>query len=400
MQRSAMLKIVLAVLVLAVLAGGGLYLYRSGRGPKDTYLTAPVTRGSLATTVTSTGTLNPVVTVQVGTPVSGTVKAIYVDYNSPVTKDQPIAQIDPATFKAQVAQTYGNYLAAQANLEKAKVTLADAERTYKRYKNLVSDGSVSVSDYDTAATTWKSSQAAVEAAAGSVEQAKGAYEQAKTNLEYSTIRSPVDGTVISRNVDVGQTVAASFQTPTMFLIAQDLTKMEIDTSVDEADIGRIKEGGVANFTVDSYPEARFQGQVVQVRNAPVTVQNVVTYVVVVSVDNHDLRLKPGMTANVTFVTEHKDDVLKIPAAALRFKPRGAESQGARPEGGKSVADGKRVYVLQDGRAVPVNVATGIGNDAEVEITKGLTEGQQVVVEQTGGKKQSSAPTGGGMGPRF
>lgn len=401
---------VLAVLALA-LAGGAYYYLRNGRQAEG-YRTAKATRGDITATVTSSGNITPVVTVNVGAAVSGTIKELYVDFNSPVKKDQVIAQIDPATFRAQVEQSHGNYLAAQANMEKAKVTLADAQRTMKRYQDLVRDGSVSVSDFDTYATAAASAKAALGAAQGSVAQAKGSYDQARTNLDYATIRSPVDGIVISRAVDVGQTVAASFQTPTLFTIAQDLTKMQIYATVDESDIGKVKEGGNATFTVDAYPEARFVGTVTQVRNAATTVQNVVTYTVVVGVDNSDLRLKPGMTANVTFVTSRKDDALKIPTAALRFRPKnpeGAEAgKGAGKDSGKDggkgkAAGGKRIYILKDGAPAPVAVTLGIGNDKETEVTGGdLPPDAEIIIEALSakGKGNSGGPGAAPAGPRF
>ncbi|EPR36355.1 efflux transporter, RND family, MFP subunit [Desulfovibrio sp. X2] len=395
-----MRKWLVSAVVLAVLAAGGLLAYRSLYGqtnPAAQYVTAPVTRGDIASTVTSTGTLNPVTTVQVGTPVSGIVKALYVDYNSPVRTGQPIAQIDPAIFKALVEQAHGNYLAALANVDKAKAGLEDAERTLKRYKALVGPGLIAQSDYDTAQTARDTAAAALSAARAAVVQTRGAFQQAETNLAYSTIRSPVDGIVVSRDVDVGQTVAASLQSPTLFLIAQDLTKMEVDASVDEADIGSIREGGTATFTVDAYPDDRFHGKVLQVRNSPVTVQNVVTYVVVIGVDNTDLRLKPGMTANVTFETARKEGVLKIPAAALRFRPLDAGDRSGRR------ASGRSVYVLApDGRLTAVPVATGIFGDSEVEVTGGkLSDGQKVVVEQTGPRKPGgTGASGGGHGSPF
>jgi len=396
---------VAAALVLAV-AGGAYFYYRNGK-QAESYRTAKPTRGEIVATVTSSGNITPVVTVNVGAPVSGTIKELFVDFNSLVKKGQVIAQIDPATFRAQVEQSRGNYLAAQANAEKAKVTLADATRTMKRYESLVRDGSVSQSDFDTAATAAASAQAALGAAQGSVAQARGSYDQARTNLDYATIRSPVDGIVISRAVDVGQTVAASFQTPTLFTIAQDLTKMQIYATVDESDIGKVREGGKATFTVDAYPEASFAGIMTQVRNAATTVQNVVTYTVVVGVDNPDLRLKPGMTANVTFESARKNDALKIPTAALRFRPKTTDAPGSAKGAAKGPAKGaggKRIYILKDGRPAPVSVTLGIGNDKETEVTGGeLPADAEVIIEAQAatGKNGAAKNTGAQqMGPRF
>src|SRR5512142_180694 len=262
------------VLAVVILVAGGIAFYAFGKKqPEATFKTAKVERGSIVSSVSATGNLAAVVTVQVGTQVSGTIQRLFVDFNSPVKKGQMIAQIDPALFSAQVEQTRGNFLNAQASLQKAKADLTDAKRNLERNRQLLKDGIVAQSDYDTADNRYEQAVATVKAAEGSVAQTRGSYSQAQTNLKYATIKSPVDGIVVSRNVDVGQTVAASFQTPTLFTIAQDLTKMEIDTSVDEADISRIKVGQPVSFTVDAYPEQRFTGKVAQIRNAPVITQN-------------------------------------------------------------------------------------------------------------------------------
>ncbi len=392
-------RLAMLACVLLLAAGGGWYFLRGSKN-EISYSTAKAERGSLSATVTSSGTINPVVTVTVGTPVSGIIKELFADYNSQVKKGQVIAQIDPATYRALVEQSRGSYLNAQANLDKAKVTLADAERTLKRYQNLVKDGSVAVSDYDTYATAAASARAAVGAAAGSVAQAKGAYDQAQTNLNYTTITSPVDGIVISRVVEVGQTVTASMSTPTLFTIAQDLTKMQISATVDESDIGKVHEGGNATFTVDAYPETHFSGTVTQVRNAATTVSNVVTYSVIVAVDNSELKLKPGMTANVTFVAATRENVLKISTACLRFRPKTAD--GKNIEAGRLETGKKRIYVLVGGKPQPVVITTGIGNDKETEVSSGdLAEGAEVILEaQTGtaAKATSTNPLGTSRGP--
>jgi HlyD family secretion protein len=394
-------------LLLLALAGVGAYLL-FGRPEPVSYKTAKVQRGAIVSTVSATGNLAAVINVQVGTQVSGTIRKIYVDYNSPVQKNQPIAQIDPAIFEAQVEQSLGSYQAAVANVQKAKVTLEDAKRTLARDRQLIAKDFIPRSELDTAQTAHDGAVAALKAAEAAVVQTRGALSQAQTNLAYSTIRSPVDGTVVSRNVDVGQTVAASFQTPTLFNIAQDLTRMEIDTSVDEADISRIAEGQNAAFTVDSYPETRFEGKVTQVRNSPVVNQNVVTYVVVIGVDNRELKLKPGMTANVTLEVARRDGVLKLPTAALRFKPKTpgappAATPGPPPAKSKAPLT-RRVYVLgADAKPRAVPVQTGIGDDSHVELLQGeVKEGDLVILEQAGAaKKPVTAPPGGGMrGPRL
>jgi len=403
-----MKKIVIVALILVITAVGGYFVF-ARREPAVTFKTAKIERGDIVSAVSATGNLAAVVTVQVGTQVSGTIQKLFVDYNSPVKRGQVIAQIDPSLFSAQLEQTRGNYLNAQATLQKAKADLADARRTLERNRQLLKDGVVSQSDFDAADNRYQMALATVKAAEGSVAQTRGSFSQSETNLRYATIRSPVDGIVVSRNVDVGQTVAASFQTPTLFTIAQDLTRMEIDTSVDEADISRVKVGQPVSFTVDAYPESRFAGTVRQVRNAPVVTQNVVTYVVVIDVDNRDMKLKPGMTANVSIETARKDNVLKVPSAALRFRPKkGADEketkgqQTGQEQRRKKKEGGQQVYTLNpENKPVPVPVKTGIGNDGQVELISGnLKENDEVIVEQISQQQKKSGGMGGPMGPRF
>jgi len=400
-----MKKIIVAAVVAVVALAAGIYFY-SKKEPESVYKTAKVERGAMVSTVSATGNVAAVVTVQVGTQVSGTIQKLFVDFNSSVKKGQVIAQIDPALFNAQVEQTHGNYLTAQANLLRVTADLADAKRNLERNRQLVKDGIIAQSEFETAETRYEQAVAAVKGAEGSVIQTRGSYSQAQTNQKYSTIRSPVDGIVVSRNVDVGQTVAASFQTPTLFTIAQDLTKMQIDTSVDEADISRVKVGQPVTFTVDSYPENRFAGQVTQIRNAPIITQNVVTYVVVVGVDNRDMKLKPGMTANIAIETAHKDDVLKIPSAALRFKPKVAKEAKVKPAGTEQRRTkkeaGQLVHILGQGnKPAPVPVKTGINSDGQVEVVEGnLKENDEVIVEQVLPKQKEGAGTRNPMGPRF
>jgi HlyD family secretion protein len=430
----------LVVLFLSSLCLGGYFYFK--QTPKPQFKTLKVERGSIVSTVSATGTLNAVVTVQVGTQVSGTISKLYVDFNSQVKKGQAIAQIDPALFTSAVEQSRGNALNAEANLGKARVTLADTKRTYDRDKVLLEQGIIAQSDLDAAQTAYDSALTGIKAAEATLIQTRGALNQAQTNLHYATIRSPVDGIVVSRNVDVGQTVAASFQTPTLFTIAQDLTKMEIDTSVDESDISRLKVGQPTSFTVDAYPEQQFSGKVIQIRNAPIVTQNVVTYVAVIAVDNSDLKLKPGMTANVSVQIQKKDDVLKIPSAALRFKPKAgkddkgtkeekgaADEKGAQGEkgtkdqkgagtpvpggeqkgagrmagatGGAKKGPSQRVYLQKgEGKPVAVRVSTGVTDGSFVELTGGeLKENDEVIVEQVVPGKKSGA-LGSPMGPRF
>jgi len=380
-----MKKIVIISGILIVIAIAGFILFR-GNGNEPKFRTDKIIRGDIEMAVTATGTVNPVTTVLVGTQVSGTIKKLYVDFNSPVKKGQLIARIDPALFEAQVNQAKANLLSAKANLEKAKATLVDAKRTMDRNKELFSKNLVARSDLDTAETNYETADASVIAAKSQVAQTEAALNLAGTNLRYTKIVSPVDGIVVSRNVDVGQTVAASFQTPTLFSIAQDLTKMQIDTSVDEADIGKIKVGQDVEFTVDAYPDITFKGRVWQIRNAPITVQNVVTYDVVINVDNPELKLKPGMTANVSIIVSIKKDVLKIPNAALRFKPAEKGKTAVQPKG-------SGVWILEQGKLkrLPISIGISDGNYTEL-VSGGIKEGQELIVESLT-KSKTQTPSG-------
>ena len=405
-------KILVSVVLAVVLALGGFYLLKN-RGNGVQFKTARVSRGDLRATVTATGTVSAVTTVLVGTQVSGTVKQLLVDYNSPVKKGQLLAQIDPALPEAKVAQSKANLQAAAANVEKAEAALLDADRTLERNRTLFAKNFIARSDLDTADTNRLSAMALLNVAKAQVEQQKAALNQDETNLNYTRILSPVDGTVISRNVDIGQTVAASFQTPTLFSIAQDLTRMQIDTNVDEADIGKIRVGQSVQFTVDAYPDGIFPGRVSEIRNAPTTVQNVVTYDVVVKVANPELKLKPGMTANVSIITAVEKGVIKVPNAALRFKwqPAGAVpergSTGAagatgagRPQVVRAEAGAKTqgVWIL-DGkkpRRAPLTLGISDGNETAV-LSEELKEGDAVIIEATGQAKTSVSPPAGGPG---
>ncbi len=385
-----MKKILIGIsFVILIVITAFVFLRNKGNGIK--YGTEKVTKGDIVTTVTATGTVNAVTTVLVGTQVSGTIKNIYVDFNSPVKKGLLIAMIDPATFEAQVEQAKANLLSAKANLEKAEAALVDAKRTRDRNKELFSRNLIARSDLDTAETNYETSKAQMSAAKSQVAQTEAALKNAQTNLGYTRILSPVDGVVISRNVDVGQTVAASFQTPTLFTIAQDLTKMQIDTNVDEADIGNIMVGQDVEFTVDAYPDTTFKGRVWQVRNAPITIQNVVTYDVVIKVDNTELKLKPGMTANVSIIVATKKDVLKIPNAALRFRP--TEKVAALPE-----KKGPGVWIIENNKPKRIKVVTGISDGNYTELVSGeIKERQEVIVESF---VKSKGQPSSGHGPRF
>ena len=390
MNNARMRTILLAAAVLAVLGPAAC------KGGKPKYVTEKITRGDITTTITATGTVNPVTSVNVGTQVSGRIQALYADFNSPVKKGQLIAAIDPSLFQAQVDQARANLSNAKANLEKAKATEFDAKRTWDRYKNLFERNLTARSQMDAAETAYLTDHASTVSAQTLVDQTSAALRLAETNLFYTKIFSPVDGVVISRSVDIGQTVAASFQTPTLFVIAADLTKMQIDTTVDEADISAVKAGEDAEFTVDAYPEETFRGVVEQVRNAATTVQNVVTYDVVVKVDNGSLKLKPGMTADVSIITSVVKGVLRVPNAALWFRPpsaagaRQAPAAGARPA---TAERGPAVWVLRNGQPARVAVKIGLSDGTSTELLAGdLKEGEEVIIEALA--KPSSRPSGG------
>ncbi|KAF0144548.1 MAG: HlyD family secretion protein [Nitrospirae bacterium] len=392
-----MKKILLGILIVIILGVAAFIFFRN----KDSglkYRTEKITKGDIETNVTATGAVNAVTTVLVGTQVSGTIKNIYVDFNSPVKKGQLIALIDPSIFETQVEQARANLFSAKANLEKAEASLVDAKRTFERNKQLYSKDLIARSDVDTAETNNETAKAQVSAAKAQVAQTGAALKNSQANLGYTRILSPVDGVVISRNVDVGQTVAASFQTPTLFTIAQDLTKMQINTNVGEADIGSMKVGLDVEFTVDAYPDITFKGRVWQVRNAPITIQNVVTYDVVIKMDNPELKLKPGMTANVSVIVSIKKDVLKIPNAALRFKPS-EKGTGAPAKGmGGPEKKGAGVWILENNKPKRIKVVAGISDGNHTELVAGdIKEGQEVIVESL---IKSKGQTSNNRSPRF
>jgi HlyD family secretion protein len=312
------------IVVLAVLVGAAAFLWikkpwSSGDTPV-TFQTVTVSKGNIAAQVTANGTLSARTTVQVGAQVSGRVVELHADFNDKVKKGQVIAKLDESLLKAQIDQTQAAYLLAVANEQKAQVALVDAERQYKRQQTLGDQALVAGATVETYQTTRDSAKAALAASKAQVAQAQANLAQAKTNLGYATIYSPIDGVVLTRSYDIGQTVQSSFSAPTLFTIAADLSFMQIDTSVSESDVGALKEGMKANFTVDAFPGKTFEGTVRQVRNSPTTTQGVVTYDAVIDVSNEDHALRPGMTANVTFVLDQVANVIKIPNAALRFKP--------------------------------------------------------------------------------
>jgi len=403
-------------LFLVGLLGVGAWSF--GNGAKESpYITGRVQRGDIIQVVSATGTLQAGVTVQVGSQVSGTIAKLHTDFNSQVKKGQVIAELDQAKFKARVDEEKASLLAAQANMAKTKVTLEDTRRNLARATELRNRDLISQSELDAAQTAFEAAAAQFEVAKAQVAQAQAALNQAAVDLGNTIIRSPVDGIVISRNVDVGQTVAASLQAPTLFTIANDLSKMEVHANVDEADIGNVWEGQEVTFTVDAYPTRRFTGKVSQVRNAPTTVQNVVTYNAVVGIDNRELLLKPGMTANVEFLVSRKSDVLRIPNVAIRFKPPsekqdaqellrqanrsgggGRGSRGRAASGRPRSGDGKdgrwvRIYVLKDLQPQPVRVRLGITDGSYTEVIEGEIEGGQQIILAMSDSAESNRRSG-------
>ncbi len=441
----------LAGCVLAISMAIAAFLY-SHNSHAPEYTTVRVDRGDIDSTVTTTGNLNAVITVQVGSQVSGNIIALYADFNTKVKKGQLVAEIDPAPFKAAVDQATATLNAAKAAVVTAQATLAKSQSDLAsaqaniasqkanlvktqsavglarvendRRKTLVKTGVMSQEDGDTAQATYDQAVAGVDAAQAGIDAAQASAEsaqkgvevarnqlaqanavvaqdqailaQARLNLDHTRILAPVDGTVESRNMDVGQTVAASFQAPVIFLIAQDLTKMQVDTNVDEADVGPIRLHQPASFTVDAYPRQIFHGRVSQIRQAPINVQNVITYDVVIEVSNPDLKLFPGMTANATIYTGHVSNALRIPKAALRFHPRAVPKQ---PPAQALMA--QTVYVLdQHGQPQAVSVKTGISDANQVEITGGnLAQGQEVIAGTVTKPGASGSQSQGSTGAR-
>ncbi|MEN2986370.1 MAG: efflux RND transporter periplasmic adaptor subunit [Thermodesulfovibrionaceae bacterium] len=369
--------IALGLLLFSVL--GYFTLFHSSKKAK--FKTVKVQRGDITQIVTATGNVNPVTTIIVGTRVSGTIVALYADYNSQVKKGQLIAQIDPTPFENELRQAEADLYNAKANLFKAEINLRDSERNLKRKQELYNRELIARSELDDAEVAYNTAKAQYEIALAQLKKAEAGVRQAQTNLGYTKIISPVNGVVIAKNVEVGQTVAASFQTPTLFTIAPDLTKMQIDTNVNEADISKIKVGMEATFTVDAYPDKKFKGTVTQIRLSPTITQNVVTYNVIISVDNSHLLLKPGMTANVTFVVDTRKNVLKIPNASLRFK---------MPDSAPTKQLG--VWTIKGGKPVRVSIKTGISDEEWTEIVEGqIKEGDEVIVD-TIKKDKAHTPT--------
>lgn len=389
------------IVVAATLLSGALVVCGpsgDGDGAASRWETAPVTTGPIAARVSATGTLSPLVEVQVGSQVSGRIQELHADFNAPVTKGQVIARIDPRLFETEVARARANVVAAEAAVTRAEADALDARLKHERAAGLFGRGMGSRADAETTQAGRQAAQAAVASALASLAQARAALEQAETNLGYTTIYSPIDGVVISRDVDIGQTVAASLQTPTLFTIAEDLRKMEVHTHVAEADVGRLAPGMAVEFGVDAYPTERFRGTVKEVRYSPETIQNVVTYDAVVSVENPGLKLRPGMTAEVVFVVERRDGVLLVPSAALRFvpPPETLAAVAPPPEEPDDSGQTRVVWVLGERDVLrPVRIRVGITDGRMAEVAGGsLAAGERVVLGQAGADAGDRRPTFG------
>lgn len=439
------MKRLLTALVLTLVLSGlgvGAYFFFAGRKAEPiTYKTQPSEKRRIVSNVTASGTLSARVTVQVGSQASGRIAELTVDFNSQVKKGQLLARIDPQIFQAAVAQANANFLSAKAQLARSEVQAKDAERQYARVKTLQEQSLASRAELETSETTAAVARAQIDVSKATFEQALAALNQAQVNLSFTKIYSPIDGVVISRSVDVGQTVAASLSAPVLFTIAEDLRKMQIDTHVAESDIGRLEPGMRASFTVDAFPSRRFFGLISSIRNAPQTAQNVVTYDTMIDVDNADLKLRPGMTANVTVTYAEKDGVLAVPNSALRFRLPGdvtvarsserpkssapglpfgsasaepaAVASGPAPEGsakspapegsarrrrsngdrGPAADVSRKIYVLEGGQVRSVEIKAGLSDGTFTEVLDGdLKEGDLIITDTVvSGAKSSSAP---------
>jgi HlyD family secretion protein len=413
-------KALFTVIALLLIGGAGFAYWRMVTNTAEVpFVTVAVQRGNITQVVSSTGTLQAGVTVQVGSQVSGTIDKLFANFNSKVKAGQVVAQLNQDKFKAAVDQARANMIAAQSSLAKAKVSVEDARRTLERTRELRKRELTAQSELDASQTAYDAAVAQLEVNKAQVAQAQAAVNQVMVDLNNTVIRSPVDGMVISRNVDVGQTVAASLQAPTLFTIANDLSKMEVHTSVDEADVGNVWEGQEVTFTVDAFPARRFRGKVYQVRNAPINVQGVVTYNAVARIDNKELLLKPGMTANVQFLVSRQEDVLTIPNMAMRFKPpdqkdeaedllrqersrkaapvgtrRTSRAAGAGGGGGGARANRRvTVYVLKDNKAQAVEVQLGITDGSRSEVRSGELKENDPLIIGTSSAAATAAQSG-------
>ncbi len=394
------------IVALLVVAGGvsGVLIWRKSAQKKDVpqYTTEEVKRGDLSATVTATGTLSGVDTVEVGAQVTGTIQAIHADFNDQVKKGQLLLEIDPEQLEASRNQARAKLISAQAAYASAKATAANDKAIAARQHSLAKQGLISDQDLQAADAAAAVSAAKVKSSAADIALAKAALDQAESNLDKAQIKSPIDGIVLSRAVQVGQTVTSGFQTPVLFTLAKSLTEMQLSIAIDEADIGRVTQGQEASFTVDAFPNRKFPAKLTQLRNVPTTVDNVVTYEAILTVDNKDNLLRPGMTATATIVTVHRSDAILVPNAALRFKPpstgggmhgpmRMFAGRSPKPAGSAAAKPKKpedknapHAYILSGGRPHRVTVKAGVTDGQVTEVLSGLKPGQKVIVDMTGG----------------
>jgi HlyD family secretion protein len=392
-----MKRLLWSILLVTLAAASGLYFWDgNARAVAPELNLATVTRGSVVAKVSATGTLDPVDTVQVGTQVSGTIATLGADFNDQVRQGQTIATLDQAVFTSQVTQAEATVIRLRAELERAKVQLEDARVKLNRAEQLAGRQLIAAQEVDTARSDAKVAEVSVAAAQAQLDQAQAALEQARVNLSHTVIVSPVSGIVLSRNVEVGQTVAAGLQAPTLFVIARNLDTLQLNARVDESDVGRVKPGQPVTFTIDAYPGQTFTGKVRQVRLQPTVTNNVVSYTTVIDVPNPDQQLKPGMTATLDIEVARADDVLQVPAAALRFRPTEAvltsTGSGPRANAGRTDGRGGRVWLRTATGLSPVSVQVGLSDNVTVAVNgEGLEEGAQVV---TGLAAPNSAPASG------
>ncbi len=377
--------IILAVLIVFLLFLIGKKLVKTEAG----YVTAPLKLGTITKVIEASGTINPVQTATVGSQVSGKIVAVHVDYNSPVKKGQLLAEIDTSLFQASVDQQKASIQNAKSQLRSLEATTNYDKLMFERYSNLLKKGYVSKAEVDQLEAVYKSDLANIAAQKAQIREAEASFQTAESNLGYTKIVSPVDGVIISKDVEVGETVASSFQTPELFSVAEDLTKMQIETNVSEADIGNVIEGQEADYTLDGYPDETFKGKVTQVRLSSTTTSNVVTYTVVIAVNNEDLKLKPGMTANVSIVINKRENVLTAINPALKFTPMGTDTK----------YDTQGIWILNGNKPERITIETGIADDAKTEIiTDKLKEGDLVIVGRKG--KETSSSGNNSRVPRF
>ena len=391
MTHRKLTNIVIAAAVVGAvsLSAGALYARRNTEAPVVT--AQPIARGAVVRTVSATGTLEAVTTVEVGTQVSGSIQALHADFNSIVKKGQVLARLDPSLYQSAIEQAHANLIRAEADLERLQVGAADAVVKRDRARELSTRQLIPVTELDAAEVNVRSAEAQVRSAAAQVSQAQAALKQAQVNLSKTVITSPIDGIVIARNVDVGQTVAASLSAPTLFVLAAGLDQMQLKANIDESDVGAISEGQTVEFTVDAYPGDRFIGTVRQVRLNPVVEQNVVTYAAMIAAPNPELKLKPGMTANLNVEVARREGVLRVPAAALRFRPTD-EVKTALGAEDAVVPKGPVVWQYAEGAMRPVAVTAGVSDGIFTEVSgEGVTDGTQVITRVAIGEIASAAP---------